>query len=99
MSNLTSSALPTRISRPELIARALARNKRARELAQVQQEIVDRIDNISRITNSEKIDLIFSDPKLSTEERAIEVMSLKSEGEQVLIQHQGGNKWQRAIQY
>jgi len=98
MSDLTNLA-EVQLSKAEIASRAITRNTRARAIAGQQQAIADQLDNISKLSNAEKIDLIFSDPNLSTAERAIKVAKLKSEGEQILIQHQGGNKWQRVTAF
>lgn len=94
MSDLTNLA-EVQLSKAEIASRAIARNTRARVTARQQQTIADHLDNISNLSNAEKIDLIFSDPNLSTTERSIQVAQLKSEGPAVFIKHQGGNKWER----
>lgn len=92
MSDLTNLA-EIHLSKKQIAERALARNTRARFIAQ--QEIQERIDNIGEMSNAEKINLIFSDKQLSTVERVIETMKLRSEGQTVLIEHLGANQWKR----
>jgi len=97
VSDLTNLA-KAQPSKAEIASRAIARNTRARAIGQ-QQAIADHLDDISKLSNAEKIDLIFSDPSLSTAERAIKVAKLKSEGNHVFIEHRGGNKWQRVTAF